>query len=129
MAPKKEKPTKKQIRYIENFVASRLDKVDLKQWQASCKSLAPPNYDNITRTKWFEENKFRADIGRGVVEFVEEATATLQNEEFLENIRVSDIRSSIIKGVRRAEKDQNITKYLLNEVKYATLRTIIGWAR
>ena len=127
MAPKKEKPTKKQVRYIEDFIVSKLENIDLKPWQASCKSLAPPNYDNITRTKWFKENKFRADIGREVVEFVEETTATLQSDEFLENIRVADIRSVVIKGVRRAEKDQNITKYLLNDVKYATLRTIVGW--
>ena len=123
----KKKPTKKQVRYIEDFVVSKLENIDLKPWQASCKSLAPPNYDNITRTKWFDENKFRADVGRDVVAFVEEITTTLQNDELLEDIRVSDIRSAIVKGVRRAEKDQDITKYLLNDVKYATLRTIVGW--
>jgi len=127
MVSKMKKPTKKQVRYIEDFVVSKLETINLKPWQASCKSLAPPNYDNITRTKWFEENKFRADIGRDVVEFVEDTTATLQKEEFLENIRVSDIISAVVKGVRRAEKDQDITKYLLNDVKFATLRTIVGW--
>ncbi|MHA1137751.1 MAG: hypothetical protein ACTSSE_14820 [Candidatus Thorarchaeota archaeon] len=123
----KKKPTKKQVRYIEDFVVNKLENIDLKPWQASCKSLAPPNYDNITRTKWFDENKFRADVGRDVVAFVEEITTTLQNDELLEDIRVSDIRSAVVKGVRRAEKDQDITKYLLNDVKYATLRTIVGW--
>jgi hypothetical protein len=54
----KKKPTKKQVRYIEEFVASKLENTDLKPWQASCKSLAPPNYDNITRTKWFKETSF-----------------------------------------------------------------------
>ena len=123
----KKKPTKKQVRYIEEFVVSKLENIDLKPWQASCKSLAPPNYDNITRIKWFDENKFRSDVGRDVVAFVEEITTTLQNDELLEDIRVSDIRSAVVKGVRRAEKDQDITKYLLNDVKYATLRTIVGW--
>ena len=124
---KKDKPTRKQLRYIEDYVVAKLENVDLRPWQASCKSLAPPNYDNITRTKWFEENKFRSDVGRDVVAFVEETTTTLQKDEHLEDIRVSDIRSAVVKGVRRAEKKQDITKYLLNDVKFATLRTIVSW--
>lgn len=127
MAVKKRSPTKKQIRYIEDFVVKQLENKDLKPWQEACKSLAPPNYDNITRTKWFEENKFRAEVGRDVVEVVENMTATLQDVDLLENIRVADVRSAVVKGVRRAEQDQNITKYLLNDVKFATLRTIVGW--
>ena len=124
---KKSKLTKKQVRFIEDYVTKQLENVDLRSWQASCKSLAPPNYDNITRTKWFEENKFRADVGRDVVAFVEETTVALQKDELLEDIRISDIRSAVVKGVRRAEKDQEITKYLLNDVKFATLRTIVSW--
>ncbi|MGY5858097.1 MAG: hypothetical protein RTU63_01910 [Candidatus Thorarchaeota archaeon] len=127
MAVKKRSPTKKQLRYIEDFVVKQLENKDLKPWQDACKSLAPPNYDHITRTKWFEENKFRAEVGRDVVEVVENMTATLQEVELLETIRVTDIRSAVIKGVRRAEKDQDITQYLLNDVKFATLRTIVGW--
>jgi len=127
MTVKKKSPTKKQLRYIEDFVAGRLEKVNLIPWQEVCKSLAPPHYDNITRSKWFDENKFRADIGRDVVEFVDEMIAVFQKDDNLEMIRVSDIKSAIVKGVRRAEKDQNITKYLLNDVKFATLRTIVGW--
>jgi hypothetical protein len=124
---KKKKPDKKQVKYIEDYVVKRLEIIDLKPWQAVCKSLAPPNYDNITRTKWFEENKFRADVGRDIIAFVEETIATLQKDEHLDDMRVSDIRSVAVKGVRRAEKDQGITKYLLNDVKYATLRTIVNW--
>jgi len=127
MAVKKKKPTKKQLRYIEDFVASRLEKVDLIPWQEVCKSLAPPHYDNTTRSKWFEENKFRADTGRDVVEFVDEMISILQEDDSLAKIRVSDIKSAVVKGVRRVEKDQNISQYLLNEVKFATLRTIVGW--
>ncbi len=123
----KKSPTKKQLRYIEDYVVSRLEKINLEPWQGVCKSLAPPHYDNTTRSKWFGENKFRADIGRDVVEFVDEMTSVLQEDSFLAKIRVSDIRSAVVKGVRRAEKDQGITKYLLNDVKFATLRTIIGW--
>ena len=51
----------------------------------------------------------------------------LQEDDNLAKVRVSDIKSAVVKGVRRAEKDQNITKYLLNDVKFATLRTIVGW--
>jgi hypothetical protein len=127
MTVKKKSPTKRQLRYIEDFVAGRLEKVDLIPWQEVCKSLAPPHYDNITRSKWFDENKFRADIGRDVVEFVDEMISVLQDDDNLAKIRVSDIKSAVVKGVRRAEKDQNITKYLLNDVKFATLRTIVGW--
>lgn len=127
MTSKKKKPTKKQLRYIEGFVVTQLKKVDLKPWQNSCKSLAPPNYDNTTRSKWFEENKFRADVGRKVVEFVEEMVTTLREVDILSNIRVVDLKSAIVKGVRKAEQDQNIAKYLLNDVKLATLRTIVGW--
>jgi hypothetical protein len=127
MTLKKKKPTKKQLKYIEDFVAGKLKNTDLKPWQDVCKSLAPPNYDNTTRTKWFEENKFRAGRGREVVEFVEEMTTTLQEDELLSKIRISEIKSAVVKGVRRAEQDQDITKYLLNDVKLATLRTIVGW--
>lgn len=127
MALEKRSPTKKQVRYIEDFVASRLGKTNLKPWQEVCKSLAPPHYDNITRSKWFEDNKFRADIGRVVVEFVEEMVSILQDDFSLVKLRVADIRSGVVKGVRKAEKDQDITKYLLNDVKFATLRTIVGW--
>ena len=127
MISKKKKPTKKQLSYIEKFVVDRLKKMDLKPWQAVCKSLAPPHYDNITRSKWFDDNKFRADVGRDVVEFVDEMTSVLQEDDSLTKIRVSDIRSAVVKGVRRAEKEQDITKYLLNDVKFATLRTIVGW--
>lgn len=123
----KKKPTKKQVRYIEDNVVKRLENVDMKPWQASCKSLAPPNYDKVTRTKWFEENRFRADVGREVVAFVEETTTAVQKDEHLDDIRVSDIRSVVVKGIRRAEKGQGITQYLLNDVKYATLRTIVSW--
>lgn len=119
--------TKKQLRYIEEFVASRLENVNLIPWQDACKSLAPPHYDNTTRSKWFGENKFRADIGRDIVEFVDEMMSTLQDNHSLVNIRVSDIKSAVVKGVRKAEKDQNITQYLLNDVKFATLQTIVGW--
>ncbi|MCK4567640.1 MAG: hypothetical protein KAU48_10055, partial [Candidatus Thorarchaeota archaeon] len=114
-------------RYIEDFVVAQLKNVDLKPWQNSCKSLAPPNYDNTTRSKWFEENKFRADVGRKVVEFVEEMVTTLREVDILSKIRVLDLKSAVVKGVRKAEQDQNITKYLLNDVKLATLRTIVGW--
>jgi len=127
MAVKKKSLTKKQLRYIEDFVASRLEKVDLIPWQEVCKSLAPPHYDNITRSEWFDDNKFRADVGRDVVEFIDEMISVLQDDDSLENIRVSDIKSAVVKGVRRAERDQGITKYLLNDVKWATLRTIVGW--
>jgi len=127
MTSKKKKPTKKQLRYIEDFVVTQLKDMDLKPWQNSCKSLAPPNYDNTTRSKWFEENKFRADVGREVVEFVEEMVTTLREDDILPNIRVLDLKSAVVKGVRKAEQDQNITKYLLNDVKLATLRTIVGW--
>lgn len=127
MTLKKKKPTKKQLRYIEDFVVTQLKKVDLKPWQNSCKSLAPPNYDNITRSKWFEENKFRADVGRKVVEFVEEMVTALREVDSLSIIRVVDFKSAVVKGVRKAEQEQNITKYLLNDVKLATLRTIVGW--
>jgi len=127
MTLKKKKPTKKQLRYIEDFVVTQLKDVDLKPWQNSCKSLAPPNYDNTTRSKWFEENKFRAEVGRKVVEFVEEMVTTLREVDSLSIIRVVDLKSAVVKGVRKAEQDQNITKYLLNDVKLATLRTIVGW--
>ena len=127
MATKKKTPTKKQLRYIEDFVVRKLESIDLKPWQEACKSLAPPHYDNITRAKWFEENKFRADVGRDVVDFVDKMTITLQKIDFLSQIRVSDIRSGVIKGVRKAEKSQDISQYLLNDVKFATLRTIVGW--
>ena len=127
MAVKKKTPTKKQLRYIKDFIANRLEKINLIPWQEVCKSLAPPHYENVTRSKWFADNKFRADVGREVIEFVDEMISVFQKEDILENIRVSDIKSAIVKGVRRAEKNQNITKYLLNEVKLATLRTIVGW--
>lgn len=127
LAVKKKSPTKKQLGYIEDFVVKQLENKDLRLWQESCKSLAPPNYDNITRTKWFEENKFRAEVGRDVVEIVEDMITTLQEMNHLEKIRVADIRSAVVRGVRKAEQNQSITKYLLNDVKYATLRTIVGW--
>ena len=127
MAVMKKSPTKKQLRYIENFVVSKLEKINLIPWQEVCKSLAPPHYDNTTRSKWFDENKFRADIGRDVVEFVDKMITVLQEDDNLAKVRVSDIKSAVVKGVRRAEKGQNITKYLLNDVKLATLRTIVGW--
>ena len=127
MTLKKRKITKKQLRYIEDFVVTQLKKVDLKPWQNSCKSLAPPNYDTTTRSKWFEENKFRADVGRKVVEFVEEMVSTLREVDILSTIRVSELKSAVVKGVRKAEQNQNIAKYLLNDVKLATLRTIVGW--
>jgi hypothetical protein len=123
----KKSPTKKQLRYIEDYVVDNLENIDLKPWQEVCKSLAPPHYDNITRSKWFDENKFRAEIGRDVVDFVDEMTSVLQEDDNLVKVRVSDIRSAVVKGVRRAEEDQDITKYLLNDVKFATLRTIVGW--
>jgi hypothetical protein len=126
MASKK-KITKKQIRYVEDFVSSKLENVDLRLWQEACKSLAPPHYDNTTRSKWFEENKFRADTGREIVQFVDDMISVLQDDKSLAKIRVSDIKSAVIKGVRRVEKNQGITLYLLNEVKFATLRTIVGW--
>lgn len=127
MAPQKRSPTKKQARYIENFVVSRLAKFNLIPWQEVCKSLAPPHYDNITRSKWFDDNKFRSDIGRVVVEFVDEMISVLQDDDILAKVRVSDIKSAVVKGVRKAEEEQDITKYLLNDVKFATLRTIVGW--
>lgn len=127
MTLKKKKITKKQLRYIEDFVVTQLKKVDLKPWQNSCKSLAPPNYDTTTRSKWFEENKFRADVGRKVVEFVEEMVTTLREVDILSTIRVSELKSAVVKGVRKAEQNQNIAKYLLNDVKLATLKTIVGW--
>jgi len=127
MVVKKKGPTKKQLRYIEEFVVSRLERVNLILWQEVCKSLAPPHYDHITRSKWFADNKFRADTGRDVIEFVDEMSSVFQKDVNLENIRLSDIKSAIVKGVRKAEKEQNITKYLLNDVKFATLRTIVGW--
>ena len=127
MTLKKKKITKKQLRYIEDFVVTQLKKVDLKPWQNSCKSLAPPNYDTTTRSKWFEENKFRTDVGRKVVEFVEEMVTTLREVDILSTIRVSELKSAVVKGVRKAEQNQNIVKYLLNDVKLATLRTIVGW--
>jgi len=127
MTLKKREITKKQLRYIEGFVVTQLKKVDLKPWQNSCKSLAPPNYDTTTRSKWFEENKFRADVGRKVVEFVEEMVTTLREVDILSTIRVSELKSAVVKGVRKAEQNQNIAKYLLNDVKLATLRTIVGW--
>jgi len=129
MAIKKKRVSKKQLRYIEEFVVSRLEKVNLIPWQEVCKSLAPPHYDNITRSKWFADNKFRADIGRDVVEFVDEMISIFQKDANLEKIRVADLKSAVVKGIRRAEKDQNITKYLLNDVKFATLRTIVGWVK
>jgi hypothetical protein len=124
---KKKKLTKKQLKYIEDFVISRLEDIDLRPWQASCKSLAPPNYDHITRTKWFKENKFRADTGKEVVDFVDKTTKILQNDEVIEGSKVADIRTAIVRGVRKAEQAQGISQYLLNEVKLATLRTIVGW--
>ncbi len=124
---KKKKITKKQLRYIEDFVVAQLKTVNLKLWQDSCKSLAPPNYDNTTRSKWFEENKFRADVGRKVVAFVEEMVTTLREVDSLSTIRVVELKSAVVKGVRKAEQNQNITKYLLNDVKLVTLRTIVGW--
>ena len=127
MAPTKKKLSKKQIRYIEDTVSKKLEMVDLEKWQLVCKSLAPPHYDKTTRVKWFEENKFRAEVGREVVNFVEEMTAILKEEEDLSNIRISTIRSIVVKGVRKAEQAQNISQYLLNDVKLATLRTIVGW--
>jgi hypothetical protein len=127
MAPEKRSQTKKQARYIEDFIVSRLVKINLKPWQEVCKSLAPPHYDNITRSKWFDDNKFRANIGRDIVEFVDEMISVLQDDDNLAKVRVSDIRSAVVKGVRKAEKEQDITKYLLNDVKFATLRTIVGW--
>ena len=123
----KKSPTRKQQRYIEDFVVSGLEKVNLKPWQEVCRSLAPPHYDNVTRSKWFDDNKFRSDIGRNIVEFVDEMISVLQEDDSLAMIRVSDIKSAVVKGVRRAEMDQNIIKYLLNDVKFATLRTIVGW--
>jgi hypothetical protein len=127
MVSQKRSLTEKQTRFIEDFVVSKLAKTNLKPWQQVCKSLAPPHYDNITRSKWFDDNKFRADIGRNVVKFVNEMISLLQDEDILAKVRVSDIRSAIVKGVRKAEKEQDITKYLLNDVKFATLRTIVGW--
>ncbi len=123
----KTKLTKKQLQYIENLVVGKLAKIDLLSWQASCKSLAPPNYDHVTRTNWFEENKFRAETGKEVVDFVEKMVKILQSDKILENVRVSVIRSAVVKGVRRAEEKQGISQYLLNDVKLATLRTIVGW--
>lgn len=123
----KTKLTKKQLNHIEDFVVSNLASVDLKLWQASCKSLAPPNYDHITRTKWFEENKFRAETGKKIVNFVEKMVKIMQSDKLLENVRISVIRSAVVKGVRRAEQEQGITQYLLNDVKLSTLRTIVGW--
>jgi len=123
----KTKLTKKQLQYIEDFVTSKLVDVDLTLWQASCKSLAPPNYDHVTRTKWFEENIFRAETGKKIVNFVEKMVKILQSDRLLENVRVSVIRSAVVKGVRVAEQAQGISQYLLNDVKLATLRTIVGW--
>ena len=123
----KTKLTRKQLKYIETFVTDELANVDLRPWQASCKSLAPPNYDHITRTQWFEENKFRAEIGKKVVDFVEKIVKKLQSDKSLENIRVSIIRSAVVKGVRKAEQAQGISQYLLNDVKLSALRTIVGW--
>jgi hypothetical protein len=123
----KTKLSKKQLKYIESFVVDKLANVDLRLWQASCKSLAPPNYDHVTRTQWFEENKFRAEIGKKVVDFVEKIVKKLQSDKIVENIRVSVIRSAVVKGVRKAEQAQGISKYLLNDVKLSTLQTIVRW--
>jgi len=123
----KTKLTKKQLHFIENLVVDKLANVDLLLWQASCKSLAPPNYDHVTRTKWFEDNKFRAETGRKIVAFVEKMVGTLRSDKNLEDVRVSVIRSAVVKGVRRAEEEQGISKYLLNDVKLSTLQTIVGW--
>lgn len=124
---KKKKLSKGQIKYIEEFVTKKLESRSLKSWQQACESLAPPNYDNTTRSAWFEENKYRATAGREIVEFVEEACKALQRTAMLSNVLVSEIRSGIVKGIRKAESAQSITKYLLNDVKLAALRTIVGW--
>jgi len=124
---KKKKLSKEQYRYIEEFVVRKLVSRSLKSWQLACESLAPPNYDNTTRSTWFEENKYRASKGREIVQFVEETCKTLQKTVLLSNVLVSEIRSGIVKGIRKAESGQNITKYLLNDVKLAALKTIVGW--
>lgn len=124
---KKKKLSKEHYKYIEEFVITKLEGRSLKSWQQACESLAPPNYDNTTRSTWFEENKYRAQIGREIVEFVEEVCKALQKTTMLSNVLVSEIRSGIVKGIRKAESAQNITKYLLNDVKLAALKTIVGW--
>jgi len=51
----------------------------------------------------------------------------LQSDKILENVRISVIRSAVVKGVRRSEQAQGISQYLLNDVKLSTLQTIVGW--
>jgi hypothetical protein len=124
---KKWRLSKKQSKCIEEFVIKKLSRMSLKSWQQACESLAPPNYNKTTRHMWFEENKHRAPIGREIVEFVNEASRALQEKPSLSNVPVSELRSGIVRGIRRVEIAQQITKYLLNDVKLATLKTIVGW--
>jgi hypothetical protein len=127
MLVKKKELTKGQYKYIENLVIRALEGRNLKSWQQVCASLAPPKYNNTTRSKWFEENKYRASIGREIVEFVDETCKKLQQETAISNVLVSEIRSGVVKGIRRAEILQHVSKYLLNDVKLATLKTIVSW--
>lgn len=109
-------------------VFERLKEVDLTSWQHACKSLAPPKYSNTTREEWFEENKFRVRIGKEIIDFVEETSKSLHQEPQISSMRIADIKSAIVKGIRDAESSQGITSYLLNEVKLAALRTLVRWA-
>jgi len=119
---------RKELAYISNTVCMKLREEDLSKWQTSCKALAPPNYDNTTRAAWFTENKYRIPVGKRIVDFVEEITGQLQRDDNLQKVRLSAIRSGIVKGIRDAEKEQKLSKYLLNEVKLSALKTLVRWS-
>lgn len=119
--------SKKDLARVSAIILQRLENRDLSKWQKACKSLAPPHYDNTTRSHWFNENKFRIQVGREIITFVDEMTAILQNDNTFHDMRTSVIRSGIIKGIRDAEKKQKISQYLLNDVKFAALRTLVSW--
>jgi hypothetical protein len=124
---KKRELSEKQLRYISRIICKELKETDLRTWQKSCKSLAPPNYSTTTRVAWYEENKFRVGVGRWIIDFVDKLTTKLQKENLLSEARISAIRSGIVKGIRDAQKKQKLTQYLLNEVKLSALRTLVMW--
>ncbi len=118
---------KKQLAHISTIICQKLQGEDLGKWQETCKSLAPPNYNNTTRSRWFEENEFRVQIGRKIIAFVDEMVSTLQNDMLLQDVSTNTIRSGVVKGIREAEIKQELSHYLLNDVKLSALRTLVGW--
>lgn len=120
--------TENQLDRIRQDVTEDLVGYDLEEWQKACKSFAPLHAEKETRRVWFKANRFRLDVAREIVEFVETLVTIYRGDKFFEGVRVSDLRRAIVDVIRHVKEGKGIELGKLNVVKLSGFKTLVKWA-